>query len=255
MKKRLTFFILLMTLTPAWVSAKTPDYTIYPTDLRTGNVEWFNLDAGYCGPFGENCFNTILTAEAGYWQINDEGDIYYKFSRAYDSFDLSTVSQPVDSARVYIQVGYRYVDCTGDLNLGIYVGDCATDGIGGVGNCATALAIADSIRPSTLRYQAPISVWPSANQWITFKVTADSIVAGEGHTYDVRIAATANEVGSDTRVCACGNNTGDYLLLNTGRATAGHRPYMLIYAAASLAPTACTNIIGRRSGRSELTSE
>ncbi len=201
-------------------------FTIYATANRDGYVYWLS-DLGDCSGGNSYANNDLASNIAGYRQINDGGDIEYLFYRSNFSFDLSTVTGTVDSARVFIGVQLKAVSCTGDLNLGIYVDTCA---IGG--DCTTALARADSSRPvaAKLIRQWPISTWPVSGEWVSYKIPPDSLyVRSGGPAYDIRIAATANEVGAGTRVCACADNTGDRMTFNTVEATAGSRPYILVY--------------------------
>jgi len=209
--------LLTLCLTASLGSATST--TIYATDNRDGYLE--RADEAYvCDNFSDwvATYNTAA-AYAGYRSFVSA---VYLFDRAFFSFVLDTITEPVDSARVFIYVPSLVSTCTGDANIGVYVGDCCI--LGGIPSCSGILAGTDSARCTILKRQWPVSQFTAAS-WVSFKVTSDSITAGSGHTYDIRIATTSNEIPA---VCGCTVSLQDRITFTTVN-NATNKPYIVVY--------------------------
>lgn len=205
---------------------------IYSTATRDGHILRDNTD-GECSAWTPSLSNTALAAQFG---ASHDGDVAAKFYRFFASFDLSTVSDTVDSAfaaiRVSALVKHTCTD-TGTTPFSVFVGDCATGGIGGVGNCATALAIADSNRVATAwRKSWGTFSQPEIGNWLIMKIHPDSIAVGSGHSFDVCYRVDVTEASLACSTCYVTEvSKSELIVFHTQEATGTpNDPYLVIYA-------------------------
>jgi hypothetical protein len=220
--------------------------TVYATANRDGQINAASNggENGACGSFDFVADYGGLTATTGYWDFNDgEGEVW-TFSRASFGFSMTGVTGVPDSAWVFLKVSSVDNTCSDDPNVGIYVGDCDTLGIGGVNHCTATLAVADSAQPTGLIRQWAMSEVPIVGDILSWKVPAESLTVGSGHSYDIRIATTVHEA---TGICGCsaseGTTVGSFITFYTVENTVqANRPYIIVYTHAGSSPPATTAI-------------